>query len=333
MVRFSLIGSPAGQILEVILNESNDLALTPGNSFIDYVDTDSHPAILRLTHTLVHHPGSFSTAEVNLRTASSLMTVLIGGCLFRNKLVLIGSSHKALLPLLWYHTAEELRRQGKSLGKQMLAQRIALQFDELDHRVLDEVSRINNELVNAQRELAKRTVELERLRQQLEMLAVTDNLTQLLNRRGLELHVQREIERAQRNNSPLSVVMFDIDRFKSINDTWGHKVGDEVLAEVGRRTSSVIRGVDIAVRYGGDEFLILLPETTLSNAALVANRLKDKLTQPLSLSCATLHLSISAGVACDQGPGIQIDKLIEKADALLYKAKNQGRNQICVEDE
>ncbi len=173
------------------------------------------------------------------------------------------------------------------------------------------------------------TLENARLYREIIRLAVTDELTGLYNRRGgLELG-QREFERAKRHGRALSAILLDIDHFKDVNDTHGHIVGDQVLKVLSERFGNHLRATDIAVRYGGEEFLVLLPEANLSSAYEIAERLR-RLTADLVVLAEqrNIQISISAGVA-ERNPGMkELMALVKCADEALYLAKQSGRNQV-----
>lgn len=161
--------------------------------------------------------------------------------------------------------------------------------------------------------------EREELLGKVQKLARHDSLTGLPNRRALEEQMPQEMARARRNGSPLSVAILDIDHFKSYNDTHGHLAGDEVLRACARAWDSCLRGEDTIVRFGGEEFLVLLPETPPEQATEIVERLRT--TTPMGQSC-------SAGLACwDYAESI--DDLLGRADKALYLAKAGGRNQLA----
>jgi diguanylate cyclase (GGDEF)-like protein len=159
----------------------------------------------------------------------------------------------------------------------------------------------------------------------LERLALTDPLTGLSNRRAGERALDREAARARRTGSPFSLALLDLDHFKDINDGQGHAVGDDVLCEVSRILMSTFRASDLAVRWGGDEFLVLLPDVTLEGAAVFAERAR-LLVESLSIA-GVPRVSISAGIV-EVEPGEDPRAAITRADARLYEAKAAGRNRI-----
>ncbi len=159
----------------------------------------------------------------------------------------------------------------------------------------------------------------------LEQLAIRDKLTGLYNRRKLDESFAVEVTRAQRYNRPLSVIMLDIDHFKAINDTHGHPVGDAVLTETSKRLLAALRTSDIAGRWGGEEFLIICPETPLDTAVQLAERLRHDYE-----ACdfpAAGRLTASFGVSAFR-EGCLASDILFRADEALYRAKNGGRNRV-----
>jgi len=166
-------------------------------------------------------------------------------------------------------------------------------------------------------------------------LALTDEMTGLHNRRYVTAHLDTMLARAVQGEKPLAVLMIDIDHFKSVNDTYGHPVGDEVLVELASRVKRNVRGFDLSARLGGEEFIVVMPETGLDMATTVAERLRAKIAgQPFTVSAEVrqLPITISIGISCVIGEGDTPDALIERADRALYAAKNTGRNRVVRAD-
>jgi diguanylate cyclase (GGDEF)-like protein len=173
------------------------------------------------------------------------------------------------------------------------------------------------------------------LHAEVQKLAITDSLTGYMNRRGFDDLSARELERALRFGRPLSLIMIDIDNFKKINDTYGHAVGDRVLYHLAGRLQSSLREVDVLGRYGGDEFIVLLPETDAETASAVAERIRIEFYRPLSIGKTLppekpLIVSASFGVAGLTNDIQDIASLVEKADRAAYRAKQNGRNLVEV---
>ena len=168
---------------------------------------------------------------------------------------------------------------------------------------------------------------------ELKRLANTDGLTGALNRRRFMELAQAEVARARRYGRPLSLVMLDLDRFKAVNDSHGHDVGDLVLQSLVRVSREVLRAVDIFGRVGGEEFMALLPETGLEGAAAVAERLRQAVAaQEVETAEGPLRCTASLGVA-PLGPDMDLDSLMKAADVALYRAKQAGRDRVVLMDE
>ena len=172
------------------------------------------------------------------------------------------------------------------------------------------------------------------LQDKLEQQAHQDYLTRLFNRRHFMEQGQLELSRAQRYSNLLSVFMLDIDFFKNVNDTHGHKAGDIVLQKLGDILRETLRSIDIVGRIGGEEFAVLLPETNIQKATEVAERLREITagTDVVLENGLPLHFTISIGVAALKGKDTNIDMLLSQADKALYQAKESGRNKVCVAD-
>jgi|GEM_PF-813219 len=172
-----------------------------------------------------------------------------------------------------------------------------------------------------------------RLFETMQRLSITDDLTGLHNRRHFFELGRREFRRFRRFDYSLATIMLDIDHFKEVNDTYGHRVGDQVLASVAQRCTESIRDIDILGRYGGEEFAILLPETSLRAAGQSAERLRRFMhATPIPTAQGSLQLSVSLGVACATKASEDLAALLDQADAALYAAKQAGRNCVAIQD-
>ncbi len=174
-------------------------------------------------------------------------------------------------------------------------------------------------------------LEVSRITRSVGLLALTDGLTGLFNRRYLELRLEEEIRRSERYGKRFSLLLMDVDHFKQINDRWGHATGDTVLREVGRLLVENLRETEMVFRYGGEEFLVILPETPLHQATQTAQRIRQLVEQhPFrSLGSASVfRVTVSVGVAEYPTHGVDKLSLLTAADDALYAAKQQGRNRI-----
>ena len=181
--------------------------------------------------------------------------------------------------------------------------------------------------LKARLSVAKRILDLQ---QSLRFAATHDFLTKLLNRAEVLASLKRELSRTERENKPLSIIMADVDHFKTINDSLGHAAGDGVLREVAERLKSDLRPYDQVGRYGGEEFLIILPNCSLAVATRRANEIRCLVCKDAVVTTfATVPITLSIGVtATDETQNLTVEGLLQQADEALYCAKNQGRN--CV---
>jgi len=177
-------------------------------------------------------------------------------------------------------------------------------------------------------------IENANLLQEVQRLAITDELTNVLNRRGFDEVASREFGAAKRYSRPLSLIMLDIDRFKAINDVYGHPIGDEILVEIAARAKVKIRDTDYIARYGGEEFLILLIEQKPENAKTVAERIRKSVAeQPFITSVGKIAVTISVGVTGATSQTSSINMMIKTVDKALYKSKENGRNRVTLIDK
>ena len=164
-------------------------------------------------------------------------------------------------------------------------------------------------------------------------LAITDPLTGLHNRRYLDSHLRSLIDRSKEAGKPVALLAFDLDFFKGINDTYGHDAGDDVLREFAHRLKKSVRGIDLVVRQGGEEFLVVMPETDSKYAVMVANRLRQDVEDELfnTRTEDRIPVTVSVGVAELQGDDDDADSLMRRADQALYAAKRDGRNRVVAD--
>jgi diguanylate cyclase (GGDEF)-like protein len=245
------------------------------------------------------------------------------------------------------HLEAALSEMYKLSGDYKLALMHHEQYHQIKEGVFDTESRnqIHSIEIIHQLEAARKDAEIYRLRnvelieeikrrkqaeEGLKRVAILDPLTSLYNRRYFIAQAKNEITRSIRYPHPIALFMLDIDHFKRVNDKYGHLIGDEVLIEIANRIRRSVRKADIPGRYGGEEFVVLLPETGLEEARQAAERLSESITtKPTNTSKLTVLVTVSIGVACMyKGESLTVNELIERADLALYHAKQKGRNRV-----
>ena len=173
-------------------------------------------------------------------------------------------------------------------------------------------------------------IEIEQLQADLARLAMIDPLTEILNRRAFMLEYERELSRCVREKTGLALAIFDLDRFKDVNDTYGHLIGDQVLRQVADTLRACLRGHDVLGRYGGEEFALLMPGA--DTAAALAGTERARLAvgrRPMQAGALSIPVTLSAGVAAYGADGTNWESLLRSADAALYEAKRGGRNRVA----
>lgn len=194
-----------------------------------------------------------------------------------------------------------------------------------------------NELTARVRTQLKRKRYQDVLRQNLQLsleMAITDPLTNLYNRRYMESHLSTLVQRAADRGKAISLLIVDIDFFKAVNDTHGHDVGDDVLREFGERLARSVRGIDLACRYGGEEFVVVMPDTDVAFANTVAERLRKGIAdEPFQVGAGvgSLDITASIGVTSLLSPTESVEQFLKRADQALYRAKREGRNRVVSE--
>jgi len=170
------------------------------------------------------------------------------------------------------------------------------------------------------------------LERKLRQMATHDTLTGLINRREIMQQLHHEILRFHRYHSPITLFFIDIDHFKSINDKYGHQIGDDTLVDCANKMHSLMRENDIVGRYGGEEFLVILPETPVGKAYELAERLRSNISHKSNVENKMVpYYTISIGIAELHDDKMSIDAFINLADMAMYKAKQSGRNRICID--
>jgi diguanylate cyclase (GGDEF)-like protein len=203
-------------------------------------------------------------------------------------------------------------------------------FKELEARV-----RAMLRIKRLQDELDLKNRELEVANKRLRKLSITDGLTELFNHRHVHELLHDEWERSLRSGEPVGVAMLDLDRFKSINDTYGHPTGDVILYETARIIRETAREIDMVGRYGGEEFIAILPNTSEEDAAKFAERVREQVESHVYRDEANeIRMTVSCGVASAPVAGVDSpEALLKSADAALYVAKESGRNRVVRNSE
>ncbi len=297
--RIAVIDDNAGsysQIVSVLANENHvDVITNPHETLISLADGEYDLAIL----------STMLEGHDSLRLCSHIRSV----------------EKTRSLPLLIVagHDQNELVSRALEMGVNDYVHQPISEY-ELKARVRTQLTRKHYN--DALRESVKHTMEM----------AVKDPLTSLYNRRYFETHYSRLLKKSAESGEPLSLIVCDIDRFKEVNDTYGHDIGDQVIRDVAKRITRNIRQIDLACRYGGEEFVLLMPETEAGFAELVCERIRREIeTHPVIAKggVAQISVTVSMGVASGEASDTT-ETLFKRADAALYDAKNSGRNKIVL---
>jgi len=217
-----------------------------------------------------------------------------------------------------------LTRLGAENRQRRIAERESRKAkQQLESRVEERTRELNRAL----HEVSDLAAQLSKSLQDVELLAVTDRLTETYNRRKFDEVVVYEHQRAQHGQVPFSLIMFDIDHFKKVNDRFGHSVGDRVLYQLVRLVKSLIRQGDLLIRWGGEEFLILLPATELEESGHFAERIRQKVENESFGEVDSITISLGVAQLCAKDT---TDDLIQRVDDALYRAKQGGRNRVVL---
>jgi diguanylate cyclase (GGDEF)-like protein len=320
-----------GVIKNVFLNGLGVKGLIEGQRIENVIDSGSRSKLLNFLVEL-RSKGAAINWEVNILCEDLTETIQLSGVSQKNVLMVLGvRDNKDALFMCGEFM--KINNEQTTLLRTALKERIQSNINATtgSDSSYDDMSRLNNELVTLQRDLVKKNIELERLNHQIQEISLLDSLTGQYNRRGLFEMGEFQVAQALRYKRPLSAIMFDVDKFKSINDRYGHIVGDQVLALLIERCHQQLRKVDILGRYGGDEFVILLPETNEEGAMIVADRLLRSVNLPMEIGELSLLVTISMGIAGVKTETADLETLLNCADRGLYKAKESGRDCVCVD--
>lgn len=234
-------------------------------------------------------------------------------------------------PRIRFYAGRVLRNaEGFAMGTLCLIDRVPREFPPDDREALRdlgawaELAMVTRELGAVQRQML---AELDAAR----TASLVDPMLNVWNRRAIDDMLQRELSLSIREGSPLCLLMIDFDHFKSVNDRFGHPVGDAVLREGARRIRSALRGYDVLGRFGGEEFIVLLPQTAFQDAVIVAERVRRAVAEsPFAIGERHVPVTVSIGVGGMVAGTPAAAELIEAADRALYRAKAQGRDQVCL---
>ena len=266
--------------------------------------------------------GALKSLQANLRHLTWQTQAIASGDLTQ-RVAFMGEFASA------FNTMVEQIAQSRSALEQH-----ALELSEQRQNALNlanEASLARHETEQANIQLQEQLVQIQELHAQLREQAIRDPLTGCFNRRYFKETIDREFSRALRENYPVSFIMIDIDRFKLVNDTYGHPAGDEVLKMLGLYLLELTRVSDMVTRYGGEEFLIMLPNMTKTAATARAEQIREVFsTAQIEIGPARIACTLSAGVTCFPQDGETEVEIVEKADNCLYRAKQAGRNRVVV---
>lgn len=197
---------------------------------------------------------------------------------------------------------------------------------EGQRKVLEKISLLNNALSNKTRELTKKNRELEKANRRIEKLSRTDTLTGLANRRHFLDYFEKMISQARRHSHPLSLIMIDLDKFKQVNDTYGHGAGDDLLSAIGDLLDQETRKEDLAARIGGEEFAVLLTQAGKEEALRYAERIREEVMK-IEIESVNRQVTASLGIATLQDDD-DVESIMKRADEALYSSKENGRNMV-----
>jgi diguanylate cyclase (GGDEF)-like protein len=318
----------SGEILRVI---RDDLGITAGcisaSTLLGIVDLDSREKAQNFLQAAIEAHATFGW-EVNVQCNGQLTGLLLVAGVTDVGIIICGTRSRAGLNELFEEMMKIQNEQVNALRKSIKEEQLeAATYRQREQEHLEEFSRLNNELVNTQRELARRNAELGVANARLESLATTDGLTGLKNHRAFQESLEREYARAERDGSPLSLLMLDVDHFKQFNDQFGHPAGDGALKQVARILNNNNRLSDtLAARYGGEEFALILPNCGSNEAFAIAERVRRCVEiGPWDLRPVTASLGAATMI---HGTPDRAG-LIARADAAMYLAKVSGRNRVC----
>jgi len=322
-----LLCDPSGEILRVI---RDDLGITAGcpskSTLFGIVDPQSREKAQEFLQAAIISHGTFGW-ELNVHCDGQLTGLLLIGGVTPEGIIVCGSPTRTGLNRVFDEMMKIQNEQLNVLRKTLKEEQLeAATHRQCEQELLEEFTCLNNELINTQRELARRNSSLADANARLESLATTDGLTGMKNHRAFQESLEREYASARRYETPLSLLMLDVDHFKQFNDQFGHPAGDAALKQVARILASQNRSDAVIARHGGEEFAVILPNCGYEEAAGIAERVRRAVEMgPWDLRPVT----VSLGSATMMDSTRDRSDLIAWADAAMYRAKVSGRNQVC----
>jgi diguanylate cyclase (GGDEF)-like protein/PAS domain S-box-containing protein len=324
---------PLNEMMQKALDEIGELTGSP-IGFYHFVDEDQNSLSLQAwsTHTLAQ---SFKMEEKTMHSSIEEAGVWVDCVRLRRPVIhndYGALAHRKGMPDGHTEIVRELVvptiRDGKVVAILGVGNK-PFDYDEQDVGLVSYIA----DLVWSVVEQKQANEQIRQLNAQLERLAMMDDLTGLMNRRAFFIYGEKEISRAQRHHTPLSLLMLDVDMFKSVNDHYGHAAGDHVLQHVSHKIVESLRRIDIVARMGGEEFSVLLPNTGAEDAVNLAERVRRAVEQEsCQLQDQFIDVTISIGVASYSKDVSTLEALLRHADDSMYQAKNAGRNQVVVMD-
>jgi diguanylate cyclase (GGDEF)-like protein len=318
--------NPSGEILRII---RDDLGLTAGHhppsTLFGLVDAESQEKARGFLRAAIEGHATFGW-ELNVHYDGQLTGLLLTGGLTNEGIIVSGSTSRSGSNSLFDEMMKIQNEQLNVLRMQLKKKQLeAAMHCQREQQILNDFTSLNNSLVNTQRELARRNADLADANLRLQSLATTDGLTGLKNHREFQESLAREHDRAARHRTALSLLMLDVDHFKQFNDQFGHPEGDRVLKQVAQILTVESRSDALVARYGGEEFALILPNCGREGAAGAAERVRRAVErEPWDLR----PITVSLGTATMDGSSLDCAALIALADAGMYRAKVNGRNQV-----
>lgn len=310
--------------LEQLQNNPDELDIPQGfasEKVIGLAYVSNNPPITIIAHR------SYDSVYAAWKQQRDLFIGLVGAILLITGIIAFRMGHAIVVPLQKLISATEGIVKGDFKIELKTSQRNELgQLTQMFNQMADKLHQNQTEINTTSRDMQEKN-------KLLETLSITDSLTGLFNRSKLNSIINDQLARFFRNNRPFSILMIDIDYFKNLNDSLGHIAGDEIIVSVAQKISHCIRNVDFAARYGGDEFVVILTETTAEEAVKSAERIRSHVANIRYNSTDELArvVTLSIGIIQSEAEDTSLTHILSRVDSALYQAKNAGRNQThCI---